>query len=162
MPAYVPARAAGDAPARQPPRRFFFVALERPGKPVSGARGKKREGGRRGTRRVPFSELELGVMIGRGAYGRVYRGVYRGEQVAVKVPGPHGIGGFLNCSDLWLGHRCQWQTPWALLSRALSRLGSAQCTLMLCLGAVLLSQAHSQHHLTQASHVNSGSLSSAR
>ena len=32
-----------------------------------------------------FCELRLGPLLGRGSYGRVYRGVYRGQPIAVKV-----------------------------------------------------------------------------
>ena len=37
----------------------------------------------------PLADVELGLLIGAGAYGRVYRGLWRGVPVAVKVV-PHG------------------------------------------------------------------------
>lgn len=33
----------------------------------------------------PFDDVKLGPLLGKGAYGRVYRGVWNGAQVAVKV-----------------------------------------------------------------------------
>lgn len=35
--------------------------------------------------RVPIEELEIGPLLGRGAYGKVYRGIHEGRPVAVKV-----------------------------------------------------------------------------
>ena len=37
---------------------------------------------------VPFEGLELGPMLGKGGYGIVYRGLWRGQRVAVKVRPP--------------------------------------------------------------------------
>lgn len=36
-------------------------------------------------RATPFPALELGPLLGRGSYGRVYRGKHLGRPVAVKV-----------------------------------------------------------------------------
>lgn len=94
MPSFVPSAASaggGCAAASRPlASRFFFVALERSGKPSQPPVGKGRSPGRRRRRRVPFADLELSVLIGRGAYGKVYRGIYKGEQVAVKVRAGQG------------------------------------------------------------------------
>ena len=34
---------------------------------------------------VPFENLELGPLLGKGGYGRVYRGIRNDEVLAVKV-----------------------------------------------------------------------------
>ncbi len=34
---------------------------------------------------TPFPELLLGRLIGRGSYGRVHMGLFRGREVAIKV-----------------------------------------------------------------------------
>jgi hypothetical protein len=35
---------------------------------------------------IPFDNLKLGPILGKGSFGRVYRGIYNGGPVAVKVP----------------------------------------------------------------------------
>ena len=37
---------------------------------------------------VPFDDLELGPLLGRGSFGRVYRGLWEGKPVAVKACHP--------------------------------------------------------------------------
>ena len=39
-------------------------------------------------REVPFSDLELGTLLGKGGYGSVYRGTFEGQPCAVKVSHP--------------------------------------------------------------------------
>ena len=34
---------------------------------------------------IPFEDLELGPLLGKGSFGRVYRGYWEGQNVAVKV-----------------------------------------------------------------------------
>lgn len=34
---------------------------------------------------MPFDDVELGPLLGKGGYGRVYRGLRNGEMLAVKV-----------------------------------------------------------------------------
>ncbi|GFR53121.1 hypothetical protein Agub_g15837 [Astrephomene gubernaculifera] len=56
----------------------------------------------------PFEDVKLGPLLGKGAYGRVYRGVWNGAQVAVKVletvqpdsdeGGASGLGFSTNCT----------------------------------------------------------------
>lgn len=36
-------------------------------------------------REPPFEGLEIGTLLGKGGYGSVYRGSYKGERCAVKV-----------------------------------------------------------------------------
>jgi hypothetical protein len=38
------------------------------------------------TKPIPFDNLKLGPILGKGSFGRVYPGIYNGVPVAVKVP----------------------------------------------------------------------------
>lgn len=44
----------------------------------------KTEEGERRAYKIDFSSLETGPLIGRGSFGVVYKGEYRGADVAVK------------------------------------------------------------------------------
>ena len=39
-------------------------------------------------REPPFPNLELGMLLGKGGYGSVYRGTFNGQPCAVKVVSP--------------------------------------------------------------------------
>ena len=39
-------------------------------------------------REPPFPDLELGMLLGKGSYGSVYRGTFNGQPCAVKVISP--------------------------------------------------------------------------
>ena len=42
--------------------------------------------------RTPFAGLQLGALLGRGSYGRVYKGYHRGRVIAVKARcAAHGL-----------------------------------------------------------------------
>lgn len=51
---------------------------------------------------VPFEDLELGPLLGRGSFGRVYRGTWEGSHVAVKICGtPSGNRSGVNYVPAW-------------------------------------------------------------
>ena len=60
-------------------------------------------------REPPFPNLELGMLLGKGGYGSVYRGTYNGQPCAVKVisPLPSAV-----CSPQIPSHPCHDCTSW--------------------------------------------------
>ncbi|PNW70925.1 hypothetical protein CHLRE_17g739250v5 [Chlamydomonas reinhardtii] len=70
---------------------YYFVTLVAEGG-ASGTTGDSASLSQRGsaftiinTKIDPFDDVKLGPLLGKGSYGRVYRGVWNGAQVAVKV-----------------------------------------------------------------------------
>ncbi|BDA44489.1 probable mitogen-activated protein kinase kinase kinase 11 at C-terminar half [Coccomyxa sp. Obi] len=71
----VPAGTCTAQPA-QAASRYYFVTV-RPGSAAVAASAARP--------RLPFEGLRLGAQLGKGSYGRVYRGTWQGKRVAVKV-----------------------------------------------------------------------------
>ncbi|KAK9916182.1 hypothetical protein WJX75_009766 [Coccomyxa subellipsoidea] len=72
----VPAGQCTLPPSQAPGAKYFFVTV-RPGCAAAAASAGKRQ--------LPFEGLRLGPQLGKGSYGKVYRGTWQGKRVAVKV-----------------------------------------------------------------------------
>ncbi len=78
VPSYMPS-------SKKSGRGLYFVSM-REAAAITSINSTRSSLGECNLRDPPFADLELGTLLGKGGYGSVYRGSYKEQRCAVKVP----------------------------------------------------------------------------